>query len=240
MSGLERQHRFSATLHFYMVKCLGYRWRGRDRASSHIHIPFAVIFLIAPGEFQQVLPAGRAGGMRGEPRINATHMETMIALGQDSDLVALQELRQADRAVGAGQLRFGGAVDRYGQRPQSLALHPGIGEPRLHILSGLEQRHPRAGATERATNDGVEPQRADEGAEQRRQNDDHVGVEAAFPHVRPARRPLGSLGFGIGIIRIEALKRGRCRRQHSRGLSPFQKLSRMIQSYHSPGAWKFL
>lgn len=173
-------------------------------------MPFVTIFLIAAREFQQILPAGRAGGMRGEPRVNAAHMEAMIALGQNSDLVALQELRQADRAVGTGQcLGFGGAVDRDGQRPQSLALHPGIGEPRLHILGGLEQRYARSGATERATDDGVEPQSAYEGAEQRRQNDDHVGVEATVPHVRPVRRPLRSLGFGIGIVRIEALQRGR-------------------------------
>lgn len=170
-----------------MLKSLWYRGRNRGITRIHINIPLVIILLVTAAEFQQVLPASRAGGMRSEPRINAAHVEAMIALGEDSNLVALQELRQADWAVGAGQLGSGGAVDRRGQRPESLPLHPGIGQPRLHILRGFEQRCPSAGAAERATEDGVEPQRAYEGAEQRCQNNDHVGVEAAFSHIRATR-----------------------------------------------------
>lgn len=55
--------------------------------------------LLTPGRHRQNLPTRRARGVGPKPRVDARHVEAVAALRQHADLVAVGELRQADRAL---------------------------------------------------------------------------------------------------------------------------------------------
>uniref|UniRef100_A0A8R7U6E4 Uncharacterized protein n=1 Tax=Triticum urartu TaxID=4572 RepID=A0A8R7U6E4_TRIUA len=147
-------------------------------------------------------PAVGAGGVRGEPHVDAADVESVVAPREHAYLLAVGELAEADGALrgrdweGAAG-RLGSAVHLHGYLPQRLPL-----EPRLHVHgcrrprrggAGREARRRRepAAAVEHAADDGVEPERENENAEQRGQDDHHVGVEVGVAP-RSGRRCQGA------------------------------------------------
>lgn len=133
-------------------------------------------------------PAVGAGGVRGEPHVDAADVESVVAPRKHAHLLAVGELAKADGALrGRGREGAAGglgpAVHLYGYLPQRLPL-----QPRLHVHgcrrprrggAGGEARRRRepAAAVENAADDGVEPERENEDAEQRGEDDHHVCVE---------------------------------------------------------------
>ncbi|CAL5373608.1 unnamed protein product [Camellia sinensis] len=70
------------------------------------------------------LATRRARRVRSEPRVDAGHVESMAALRQHSDLVAVGVLLQADCALSSAELRGGGGgvVGELRQRLEDLLL----------------------------------------------------------------------------------------------------------------------
>lgn len=66
--------------------------------------------LLAPGGGHAHLTTRRARRVRSQPRVDASHVESMAALRQRSDFVSGDELRQANGAVGEFTDVFDGVV----------------------------------------------------------------------------------------------------------------------------------
>ena len=89
--------------------------------------------------------AERAGGVEAEPRVDAARVEWVPTPREQAALVAVRELRDADRALGRRRRRPGAAattgrgrgVDEDGQR--------GDGQLHLAPVSGLGRRRRRGG-----------------------------------------------------------------------------------------------
>ena len=131
-----------------------------------------------------------AGGVGGEPGVDARDVEGVAALRQHADLLPGRELRQADGALRQDlRLRHGVLVGEARQRPERLLLEPPPG-------GGLGGGG-RPGAGARAPRDGGETHDADERAEECREDDDHVGVDGqrARRLGRGERRVLRGVGL---------------------------------------------
>ena len=128
-----------------------------------------------------------ARGMRQEPRVNAPHVETVVAFRQHSNLVPFLELAEAYGALRRRNSVFasGGAVHRHRDAAELAALQPGPRQPCSRLLRRLVAEAPPA--PQRAPRDGVQAQRAYQSAQQRRQNDHHVCVEVRVADERVAR-----------------------------------------------------
>jgi len=61
--------------------------------------------------YDEDLAARRARGVRSKPRINTNDVETVAALRQHADLVAVGVLRQADRTLRTTAASYGGGAE---------------------------------------------------------------------------------------------------------------------------------
>lgn len=68
--------------------------------------------------------AGGAVGVSREPRVDAADVESVAAVRQDADLVALRELGEADGALREAAAHSRGGVRHLGQRLEGLLLEP--------------------------------------------------------------------------------------------------------------------
>ncbi|KAK9109535.1 hypothetical protein Sjap_017595 [Stephania japonica] len=135
-------------------------------------------------------PAGGAGRVGSEPRVDAADVEAVAALGQHSDLVALSEVGEADGAVG-GQFPGGGGGGGVGE------LGEGVEGLLLEALVGSDRAGgPAAGPG--AAGHRHEPDHADEGAEEGSQDHHEVRVEAGGGRRRRRRRRRGGKCFWGG------------------------------------------
>jgi len=117
--------------------------------------------------------------MGDEPRVDALHVEAMVARGQHSELFPFGELGEADGAVDEGRRRSGGggcAVDNSRQSFHRLLLEPRVGQPNRGLVRRLEQGHSPA-AAQCAPEHGIQTHGAHESAQQSRQDDHQIGVE---------------------------------------------------------------
>lgn len=155
--------------------------------------------LVAPADHKD-LPAGGAGRVRRQPRVNAGNMEPVSALGQNPHLVTFCEVREADGATGdelAGGTGGGGGgrrgcVGEPGEGLEDLLLDALVG------VAGGRRSEPAivGGSTEAgAADDGDEARHADQGAQENGEDDDEVGL-----HVRGIewRRRRGGGGGEFG------------------------------------------
>ena len=155
------------------------------RLAVAVAVAVAVAGLTALLLDQERVPARRARRVRGQPHIDALHVEAMVAPREHAHLLAVVELAEADDTV-VGRRRAGlGLVHHHGYPPQLPLLQPGTTTSGCITGSrsgGGRWSHGEGGAAEveheAVMDEGVEAERADEDAEQRGEDDDHVGVEA--------------------------------------------------------------
>ena len=131
----------------------------------------------------QHAPAGRAGGVPAQPRVDAGGVERVAALRQHAHGLAVLELGEADGALVRPfprRLAAVGDVRDRRQRAQHLLLDALVRGGRARRRPGRRGPAPRA----RAPGDEAEAKDADERAEQPGEDEDHVRVEG----VRRLRR----------------------------------------------------
>jgi len=126
-----------------------------------------------------------AGGVGEEPRVNAVHVEPVVALRQHSNPVPFLELPEAYGALRRRDGLAGGTVHRHRDAAELTPLQPRPCKARRRLLRRLVAEAPPA--PQRTPRDGVQPQRAYQRAQKRRQNDHHVGVEVGVADERVAR-----------------------------------------------------
>jgi hypothetical protein len=132
--------------------------------------------------------AGRAGGVRAQPRVDAGGVERVAALRQHAHGLASLELGEADGALVGPSLRLAAVGDvRDGrERAQHLLLDApvrGFGGARLRP-AGLGGPAPRA----RAAGDEAQAEDADQRAEQAGEDEDHVRVDGVLRRARACGR----------------------------------------------------
>lgn len=134
--------------------------------------------LLAPRHDQDP-PARRARRVGRQPRVNAAHVEPVVALRQDPHLVPLRELAEADGALHGepGGARPLEAVHDLGERLQRLLLEPPVGRRggprhRRRRRRGAGAVAPEPGAA----GDGHEADHADQSAEEDGEDDHEVGL----------------------------------------------------------------
>lgn len=77
----------------------------------------------------EAVPAGGAGGVGGEPPVDAAHVEAVVAAGQNPNFVANGELGEADGAVGVVEVEVISCCVVYDrERLERLLFNPGVGE----------------------------------------------------------------------------------------------------------------
>jgi hypothetical protein len=136
--------------------------------------------------------AGRAGGVRAQPRVDAGGVERVAALRQHAHGLASLELGEADGALvgpslrGRRRLAAVGDVRDGRERAQNLLLDApvrGFGGVRLRP-AGLGGPAPRA----RAPGDEAQAEDADQRAEQAGEDEDHVRVDGVLRRARAGGR----------------------------------------------------
>lgn len=126
-----------------------------------------------------------AGGVGEEPRVNAVHVESVVALGKHSDPVPFLELPEAYGALCGRDGLAGGTIHRHRDAAELTPLQSRPGKARRRLLLRLVAEAPPA--PQSTPRDGVQPERAYQRAQQSRQDDDHVGVEVGVADERVAR-----------------------------------------------------
>lgn len=161
-----------------LLSCAG----DRDRARARGRRREIAALLAHRGRSNQDPAAGRAGGVRSEPRVDAGHVERVPAVGQHSDFVPVGEIRETDGAVGESGGGFGGEGE-LGEGAEDLLLEALVGLGRRRGRRGRRRgaagvgREGGESAEPGAAGDGDEAEDAYEGAEEGREDDDEVGVD---------------------------------------------------------------
>lgn len=114
------------------------------------------------------LAARGARRVGGEPHVDTLDVKAMVAFGQHPNLVPIQELTKAYRAI-RGSHRSLRAVHRHRDVAERRLPQPLPPAAAARIHPGRAPQH--------ASHDGVYPESANQSAQQRRQYDHHVCVE---------------------------------------------------------------
>jgi hypothetical protein len=149
-------------------------------ALNYVPFPAAVGATV----LEERVPACRARRVHGQPHIDARDMEAVVAPREHAHLLAVVELAETDCTFSGRDAGFG-LVHHHRYPPHQLPLlQPGIRiRSRSHGGGGVRCGHDDGAAATavdpEAADEGVEADGADEDTEHRREDDDHVGVEAS-------------------------------------------------------------
>lgn len=121
-------------------------------------------------ELEQRLPTRRAGGMQDQPLIYALDMEAMVAPREEPDVLSLDEVSEADGAVGGRSMQRRRVDHRRDPDRQGL-----LGSRRGRLARGT-----RRAAAQEAADHRVEAERTEQCTEESSQYYDHVAVEVGL------------------------------------------------------------